>query len=847
MNKQKLIKIFYFISFNFLLLYAKLPETLFGIKLRSLEDEYVRLLFDQSLDLSSRQMLSIRLSAVQLCIDIDRALNDSRITKLANLEKKNKKKNVKLDLRTEFDQLSSNISQNQILSPVDVCRLWEFQLLLNDVNQALNQNGIFIKKVKAVNKIYDCNELKNIEGILPIWATDFKKNITLKHFTFISSKLSSDFINMDFPRWFSTERFANECELLYRFRIISAGGDFEQTKRVKSVLTKFLLSNQEVSLLDMFYPLEIAADVLFEESFVTLLLGLFDVIPEQKKLKQIFEMVDEHQKIMTSKIWDIFEVLVNINPNVYDENETYKTNLYMECPNDQVVYHLDKIDQNEMAEDVGAYTLMQSYYYLMGKVGNSQQTKQIKKLLQKLEMDAAVWVYKDLIQQELFEFATFLDVRTDEFDAIIEQYTFEWYEVSTTGGQSVYNALCSIHQFAQTIVENTILMQNVGWNLHVKSLLETPTSFYDTKLILLPTEKDNDLAKIDCSDGKLASKFMKEKFSWIVPNVVFETVEATFPEIMKYDSLLDSQYISLLVYRLLFKSGTNFAKFYEARIANHFIEKDINDAFEDQRQLLNVFHFGYLARLMQDNEFLKLWDQSVMTTDVFNDNKILYAHYNCFLFGELSCASTSKMGTLLLAELILFVRWVENRIGTARHTIANKRMANNWEKDKKQLENIYDQIYDEEDSAIMLIRFHFSECMLDAKLYMEQYKKWMGSQHKDVIFKLIKEDEAFVVRLKSVYESEKALFKQDLSNLVDTAENSNLNEIFCMDASENCHPDFVGVKLSSFEDNNFLAKHFEKLVETMQNDSVDPSINSNVQLLHFGIYANEIFHRIELK
>uniref|UniRef100_A0A183BXA0 RING-type domain-containing protein n=1 Tax=Globodera pallida TaxID=36090 RepID=A0A183BXA0_GLOPA len=645
-------------------------------------------------------MLSVQLSAVQLCIDIDRdlALNDSRITKFANLAKKNKKKKVDIDMRTEFDQLRSNISQNKIVSPVDVCHLWEFQLLLNDLNQALNQDGIFIKEVKVVNKNYDCNELKNIDGILPIWAPDFKKNITLRHLKFISSKLASDFIIKDFSRWFSTERFANECVLLHRFRIINAGGDFEQTLRVKSVLTQFLLSNQDIDMLDMFYPFEAAADVLFEET---------------EKLKQIFEIVDEHQKIMTSKIWEIFEVMVNINPIVYDENETYKMNLYMECPNDQVVYHLDEIDQNEIAEDLEAYTLMQSYYNLMEKVENSQKNKQIKKFLQKLEMDAAVWVYKDLIQQELFEFAAFLDVRTDEFDAIIEHYSSEWYEVSTNGGQSVYNALCSIHQFAQTIVEDTILMQNVGWNFHVKSLLETPTSLYDTKLILLPTEKGTDLAKIDCSDGKLAYKFMKQKFSWIVPSVVFEAVEATFPEIMQYDLLLDSQYISLLVYRLLFKTGTNFAKFYEARIANHFILL-LDESFRAQLmaipgaktriwKMTSVQQPHLTNDFKQDNEFLKLWDEAGMTTDVFNDDRILHAHYNCILFGELSCTSTSKMGTLLLADLILFVRWVENRIGTARHTIANKRMANSWEKDKKQLDNIYDQIYDEDDQAIMLI------------------------------------------------------------------------------------------------------------------------------------------------
>lgn len=65
------------------------------------------------------------------------------------------------------------------------------------------------------------------------------------------------------------------------------------------------------------------------------------------------------------------------------------------------------------------------------------------------------------------------------------------------------------------------------------------------------------------------------------------------------------------------------------------------------------------------------------------------------MFGGEPNISLCQIGELLKADVIVFAQWMDDKIGTARHTIANKRLANQWKKQKRTLYDVFDMISDE--------------------------------------------------------------------------------------------------------------------------------------------------------
>uniref|UniRef100_A0A183C3G5 HEPN_AbiU2 domain-containing protein n=1 Tax=Globodera pallida TaxID=36090 RepID=A0A183C3G5_GLOPA len=262
------------------------------------------------------------------------------------------------------------------------------------------------------------------------------------------------------------------------------------------------------------------------------------------------------------------------------------------------------------------------------------------------------------------------------------------------------------------------------------------------------------------------------------------------------------------------------------------------------------------------------WDEIFTIDDVFADNKLLASHYDKILFANLDACD--RIAEFLKADVFIFVQWMDGKIRSARRSFANKRSEIFWENQKKCLESIYDRISDEDDPATLQLNSEsMGKFFYELKQYMEKwkhlldekwdeilfnlcdptkgsfepenrikYEKWKQTMHKETIISLIRSDQKFTDRLKQAYISPNENVQQSPPIF---------EEIF---GDDNCCgiEQFSGLYLSNFEDNNFLATQFEKLVDTVLISSGDPAapFDSMVQLLHFGIYANEIGHRLKL-
>ncbi|KAL3074342.1 hypothetical protein niasHS_015172 [Heterodera schachtii] len=302
------------------------PEKTECIKLKSLEDGYVRLLFDHQLDDNARQKLSAQLTAVQICMEIERNLKefDFESKKVANLERKKKTNLGNLEMSKHYEELRTKIEQKMDnLGMVELCELWDFAQIVQTVKcqfegQRTAQGNVKVLKSVTVERNYDCAELRQIgKGNEPNWISDFKKEIALNHFAYIGSKLAFDHhIKCDFSAWFGDAKIAGESELSHRFRTSSAQGDFEQIQFTKTMLQKHLLNVADLDkLLQIAHPITLAADVFTESSFAFLVTGMFGDEPNNAIWLEYFSFLgrilaffrhfknDEAKRAELNKFW----------------------------------------------------------------------------------------------------------------------------------------------------------------------------------------------------------------------------------------------------------------------------------------------------------------------------------------------------------------------------------------------------------------------------------------------------------------------------------------------------------------------------------------------------------------
>ncbi|KAI3408389.1 hypothetical protein GPALN_010313 [Globodera pallida] len=598
MKENKILQMFYFLLFNITAIYAKLPETLFGIKVRRLDNEYIRLIFDQALDNNAQKQLSTQLSAVLICLDIESNLVpfDIHASKISKLSKKTNKKYDNIEMRTKFEELIAEIEQkpNNNLGEIDICKLCDFEYLLKKVKHSLDDNisrGT-LRLLKGVDfqRSYDCNELKSIggSGNLPIWWDEFHKQMSATNFNYINAKLALDFgsTQSDIWQWFGPHKIAGESELSHRIRLISARGDVDQINAFKTVMELYILRYGDMKLLEFHNPFTLAADVLTETAFSTLLDAMFGTnsnncsAPEEEclefsfvllkiltyfrqlkddesvknkvkifwkilvkilenknqmkeeklqklyfhlnelknnfgtltmpqnyislarsyekyfiklhsknhfnqmfverfflreKIKRIFQIIDEDKQILSKQFWGLFEV-DRVSASASSESEIYLPKLYKECPPKLLSEYSGNIDKS----DKSAFLIMNVYLQLMAEVEDESSFKlnpAAKEQFENVEITVLLWVYNELIDDELFKFANSIEHNNANFVSTIDAYTVKWDNVWIENRQNDNTKMCcELHKFAIEMVEDETLKQNGRWHMHVKSLVDRSTT-----------------------------------------------------------------------------------------------------------------------------------------------------------------------------------------------------------------------------------------------------------------------------------------------------------------------------------------------------------------------------------
>ncbi|KAL3113331.1 hypothetical protein niasHT_018946 [Heterodera trifolii] len=344
---------------------------------------------------------------------------------------------------------------------------------------------------------------------------------------------------------------------------------------------------------------------------------------------------------MPRKFWELFDNEKNEFPA--------KSSSYLACPSGSEIWE-KPTNSSEDSSESDDYGLMSSYVEVMDKIENSAEIFECKakdyghilEMKAVLEMKAALWVYKEVIENELIGFADSLNLLDTNFDNLVEN---ELDKMTTNDGQNDsdihYSRLCFFHKIALALVKDEALGRNKQWDKHLKRLL-TDTAVLqmnEPKLILLLNDEDGiNWASANCADPKLAAKFMesirkmpnwadrvhfdalsqlipkfayfqsvfcygtptadffhiKAKLSVIVQTNVLHAIERTFPEILHFEKQLDCSYLELLLKKLEHKSGTLLAQCYEARLSLPYLMESVK-------------HFkNYLSGILSMDDQLKL-------------------------------------------------------------------------------------------------------------------------------------------------------------------------------------------------------------------------------------------------
>lgn len=131
--------------------------SILGINIPDLEAQYLRIFFDDTLDNIARMRLSVKLSAVQVHLHIDKAIEplDEFDAELDNSDKKGKKGQEKWQIRKEFEEFCGKLKTKQMIKLVDVCEMWNFGIYVDSAIDALQmaKNSGRLKKLRK-NKIH---------------------------------------------------------------------------------------------------------------------------------------------------------------------------------------------------------------------------------------------------------------------------------------------------------------------------------------------------------------------------------------------------------------------------------------------------------------------------------------------------------------------------------------------------------------------------------------------------------------------------------------------------------------------------------------------------------------------
>uniref|UniRef100_A0A914HWU5 polynucleotide adenylyltransferase n=1 Tax=Globodera rostochiensis TaxID=31243 RepID=A0A914HWU5_GLORO len=319
------------------------PSTIFGIEPLRLHFDYAQIMFDSSLSDDKRNRLCFQIDAVQvhLAIESSLALSDAFDEQKPRKGNRNVRRKAKLGLRREYEEeVRAKAEQNYALgtlSLVDVCKMWDFWLSVEDVNllmlKAANSGGNlnnFNRRNFTTTFRFDCNIISDEQLALndtnQKWIKKLMQFVSTRHFNFLSKFFAEDALRkeLDIQKWFDSERIEGENIFSYAMRTPNVRDDLNEVGQVKRRLKLYLLTHERMNELELFSPVIMAIDVIDGLRLKSMFKALFEFSPNSKesamhailleiavlyekkeireRLKRIFKLCDE-----TNEFWKIFE------------------------------------------------------------------------------------------------------------------------------------------------------------------------------------------------------------------------------------------------------------------------------------------------------------------------------------------------------------------------------------------------------------------------------------------------------------------------------------------------------------------------------------------------------------
>uniref|UniRef100_A0A183BIS1 Polynucleotide adenylyltransferase n=1 Tax=Globodera pallida TaxID=36090 RepID=A0A183BIS1_GLOPA len=255
------------------------PSTIFGIEPLRLHFDYAQILFDASLNDGERNRLCLQIDAFQihLAIESNLALSDAFDEQKPRKSNRSAGRRAKLGLRREYEEaVRGKAEQNYALgtlSLVDVCKMWDFWLSVEDVNLLMSKVATSGGNLNSFNKRnftrtvrFDCNIISDEQLALndanQKWIKKLMQFVSTRHFNFLSKFFAEDALRkeLDLRKWFDSERIEGENIFSYAMRTPNVRDDLNELGHVKRRMKLYLLTHERMDDLELLSPVIMAID-----------------------------------------------------------------------------------------------------------------------------------------------------------------------------------------------------------------------------------------------------------------------------------------------------------------------------------------------------------------------------------------------------------------------------------------------------------------------------------------------------------------------------------------------------------------------------------------------------------
>uniref|UniRef100_A0A914IBU3 Uncharacterized protein n=1 Tax=Globodera rostochiensis TaxID=31243 RepID=A0A914IBU3_GLORO len=264
-----------FIFYFFILLHTKglFSKTLFGINTSRLEKHYTEILFNDNLSNTDRILLANRMSAALIHLNAEKDFGELE----KNCKVMDQSQNGSLLLinvtKEAFEFAAKNANERNIVTLGTLCLLWQFSLNL-EAKTMLKMNKPLTNTNMHKSNMIDCNLLDQMsetskqnakKNVPPNWFGDFRDYLSSIHLYTLNALVNGEEgrqvdSNNKMPAWFADgQQMKGETKISHLLRAMNVRGQMEKLKETKRRIMLTLLSQEDLTRLEMLNPIRMAA------------------------------------------------------------------------------------------------------------------------------------------------------------------------------------------------------------------------------------------------------------------------------------------------------------------------------------------------------------------------------------------------------------------------------------------------------------------------------------------------------------------------------------------------------------------------------------------------------------